>query len=94
MKKNKIKPGEEPVQLGKAELLESTHTVHEANGDITDHVSYRRPPHMEIYGTVPALPGKMEWYGDKIRAAKQKANDAYWKNRDRKLRENSHGLNT
>lgn len=77
MTKNKIKPGEEPVQLGNAELLESTHTVHEANGDITDHITYRRPPTMEIYTTVPKL-AKGEWYGDKARRKKQRDNDRYW----------------
>ena len=82
MKKNKIKPGEEPVQLGKAEFLESTRTVHEANGDITDHVTYRRPPRMEIYATVPKLP-KGEWYGDKLRRKKQIENDRYWKRKNK-----------
>lgn len=77
MKKNKIRPDETPVQLGKAELLESTKTVHEANGDITDHVHYRVPPRMDIYTSVPAFKGG--WSSDKERKKKQKANDKYWK---------------
>lgn len=76
MRKNKIRADETPVQLGKAELLESTHTVHEPNGDITDHVTYRRPPGPEIMGTVPAVRGG--WSSDKERKRKQKENDRYW----------------
>ena len=79
MKKKKIKSNEEVVQLGKAELVESIGPViQEANGDTLEHVTYRTPPRMDIYTTVPKLP-QGEWYGDKLRRQRQRANDAYWK---------------
>lgn len=87
MKKNKIRPDETPVQLGKSELLESTRHVQHPNGDTTDYVDYRVPPRMEIYGQVPALPSGMEWRGDKERRRREKEREKYWRQKRKEERD-------
>ena len=81
----KIRPDETPVQLGKAELLESTKIVHEANGDITEHINYRTPPRMGSYVSFSTIPdtGKFKWKVDKERARKRKETEQYWAKKKR-----------
>lgn len=78
-KSKKPRPDETPVQLGKAELLESTRHVVHPNGDTTDFIDYRRPPTWGVYAPIPALPAGMEWRGDKERRRKEKEREKYWR---------------